>query len=158
MQQVTEVASLISQLKVSSFCCYKTTRHCFILWCLFVASLSQVLHSFQWLKAYFVITDGCFQRTSPISRLLPFFYPRIDASLKLSVPVHALWSLFHSAPPCESSELFTFAFSSSLKLGLLPSHSRVLHVLMLSGLCHCQHASVLNIFLSVQIFLGPMQY
>ena len=28
-----------------------------------------------------------------------------------------------------------------------PSHSRVLHVLMLSGLCRCQPASVLNIFL-----------
>lgn len=142
MQEVIEVASLISQLKASSFCCNKQTGHCFILWYLFVASLSQVLHSYQWLKAYFLITDCCFQRTSPISRLLLFFYPRIDASLKLSLPVHALCSLFHSTPPCESSELLTFAFSSSLRMGLLPSYSRVLHVLMLSGLCRCQHASV----------------
>ena len=107
-----------------------------------MASLSRVLHSYQWLKAYLLITDCRFQ-----TRFLLFFYPRIDASLKLSVPVHALWSLFHSTPPCESSELLTCAFSSSLRLGLLPSHSRVLLVLMLSGFCRCQPASVLNIFL-----------
>lgn len=75
-------------------------------------------------------------------QIASFFYPRTDVSLKLSLPVHALCSLFHSTPLCESSELLTFAFSSSLRMGLLPSYSRVLRILMLSDLCHCQHASV----------------